>query len=360
MVTRRDVAERAGVSVTAVSRVINNSGYVEKGKREKILAAIREVGYCPRTIPVLNSHSELRQLLFLNRDLGNPFTMEMYRGIVDYAWEKEYIVSHSGVWHAEQIQSMAVSGIILSNEGDAKEFDKSFREILPLPAVAASYGAPSVQPRHIPYVESDAYSAMELLVQYLIKRGHRKIAFVSPFRVDYENPRGMAWYGILRPILKEQISEYIFVEQNIPKIRNTEEIDFYQTGKLLAEKMRSSHIDMTAVACFNEEIAIGVMHGFQEAGIRVPEDISIMGLDGLKISKYNYPRLTCVSLAPYEQGRECARILLDMLENKKVPMRTRMKAGIILEGDSVKTLDRRQPSSAIDLCRQSDGRMERT
>lgn len=338
MITRKDVALKAGVSVTAVSRVINNSGYVEKGKREKILAAIKEVGYCPKSIPVINSHMELRQILFLNRDSGNPFTLEMYRGIADYAGDKGYIVSLSGVWQAEQIKSMVVSGIVLSNEWDAAEFDKSFREILPLPVVAASYGAPSIQPRHIPFVESDAYSAMELLVHYLMERGHRKIAFASPFNVDYLNPRSMAYYSILRPILKERIADYIFVEDKVSKIRNTEESDFYLTGKLLAERMMKQHVDATAVACFNEEIALGVMHSFQRGGVRVPDDISVMGMDGLKIGRYNYPTLTSVSMAPYEQGRECARVLLDMLDNKKVSMRTKLKIGVVREGNSVKKL----------------------
>lgn len=338
MVTRKDVAKKAGVSVTAVSRVINNSGYVEKGKREAILSAIREVGYRPKAIPILNPRPELKHVLFLNRDLGNSFSLEMYRGMTEYAWSRKYMVSLSGVWRHDEIQSMAVSGVIIGNEGEALEFDRTFREMLPLPVVSASYGASCIQPKHIPFIECDSYEAMDVLLDYLFEKGHRKIALASPSAVNAGNPRSISYYSRMRPYLMDKISEYIFIGRELIRFSGTEEVDFGKIGELLAEKMMEQECDATAVACFNDEIALGMMLHFQEKGVRIPEDISVMSLGGMEIGRYSYPRLTSLYFNAYEQGKRCMQILLDMIEGKRVSMRTRIKVGSIIEGNSVKVL----------------------
>lgn len=338
MVTRKDVAEKAGVSVTAVSRVINNSGYVQKEKREAILAAIREVGYRPKTIPILNPRPELRQILFLNRDPGNSYTIEMYRGMVEYAWSRKYMVALSGIWSPHEIQSMAVSGVVIGNEWETLEFDRTFGEVIPIPAVSASYGEFCIQPKHIPFVECDSYAGMENLLNYLLAKGHRKIAFASSFAVNENNPRGLAWYAKMRPLLMEKISEYIFVGENLIRIEGIEEVDFRRMGEQLAKRMIERKSDATAVACFNDDIALGMMLHFQRKGVKIPEDISVMSLGGMENGRYCYPSLTSIYLPAFEQGRKCMRILLDMIEGKKVPMRSRIKIGTLIEGDSVKEL----------------------
>lgn len=338
MVTRKDVAEKVGVSVTAVSRVINNSGYVAQDKREAILRAVNELGYRPKSVTVTRFRPDSKQILFLNKNSCNAFTMEMYRGMVDYAWQFGYIVSVSGTWEVEKIKSLWVSGVILSCEAEAEVYDSTFQGMLPLPTVAASYGGAHLRPRHIPFVECDAYHAMEILLKYLIEKGHKKIAFASPYPVLDDNPRGIAFINIMKPYLNEKLDDYVLVDEESPKLGMWGESNFFQMGEKMAEKILQLNSEVTAVACFNDDIAVGMMLRFLEMGIHVPEDISIIGVGGLGAGRYCYPRLTTVSLSPYQQGWECARILLDMIEDRKVRRISKVQIGDILEGNSVKNV----------------------
>lgn len=339
MVTRKDVAERAGVSVTAVSRVVNNSGYVARDKREAILQAVRELGYQPKSITIASRWTDTRQILFLNKNFGNSTTIDMYRGMTDYAWKYGYMVSLCGTWEIENIKSMSVGGVILSDEGSTEAFDVTFHGLLPLPTVSASFGIARSQPRHIPFVEMDTYEAMEMLLEYLFARGHRRIAFASPHPVEEINSRGIAYYNNMRPILQDMIKNYLLVEDNHPRIGISEEADFAQIGKSLAGKFVERKLDATAIACFNDDIALGMIFRFQEMGIRVPEDISVMSIGGLEKSRSIYPGLSAVLLSPYNQGRECARVLLHVIHHKSVHRRTRLKVGPVFPGTSVKSLN---------------------
>ena len=96
------------------------------------------------------------------------------------------------------------------------------------------------------------------------------------------------------------------------------EEDFFGKGELAARLFAERRLDATAVVAFNDEFALGMCKAFHSMGLRVPEDISIIGIDGSSARKYMDPLLTSVGLFPEKQGAKCADILLDMLEGKKV------------------------------------------
>lgn len=338
MITRKDVALRAGVSVTAVSRVINNSGYVAKEKREAIVKAVQELGYEPRTITIANRWTDIKQILFLNKNFGNSTTIEMYRGMTDYAWKFGYMVSLCGTWEIDKIKSMPIGGVILSDECSTEAFDVTFHGLLPLPTVSAGFGTSRTLPRHIPFVECDTFEAMEILVDFLFSKGHRKIAFASPYPAEDINSRGIAFCNKMKPILMESLKDYLLVEYNHPRIGISEELDFSQIGRNLAKKFIKSHLDATAIACFNDDIALGMIYQFQKMGINVPDNVSVMSIGGLETSRYHYPGLSAVLLSPYQQGRECAKVLLNMIDHKNVHRKIKLKVGPVLEGTSVKNI----------------------
>ena len=110
--------------------------------------------------------------------------------------------------------------------------------------------------------------------------------------------------------------------------------DFFGKGRLAARIFAERKMDATAVVGFNDEFSLGLICGFQEMGLRVPEDISVMGIDGNDARKYVSPLLTTVSLFPQEQGAMCVRVLLDLIEGKKVRYVTHTGFRL-LEGESV-------------------------
>lgn len=334
MVTRKDVAQLAGVSVTAVSRVMNNSGYVAKEKRKAILKAVKKLGYRPSPVAVSLQQKLTKQILFYCKDLGNAFNMETYRGMIHYAAQFDYMVVLSGTWDTERIKTMLIDGVVLPNESVAVEYLRAIRNTLPVPTVSASYGSPTIHPRRIPLVESDTYEAIELIIDHLLEKGHRKIAFASPYPLTVEHPRGIAYRSKMHAILGDRVDDYAFISDTAPKSFPSEEEDFFEYGEQIAHKIHHSKLEITAVINFNDDMALGMMRYFHREGIRVPEDISVVGIDGIKVGSYIHPRLTTVDLSPFTQGMECARVLLDMIAGKKVKSRTVVPVRVI-EGGSV-------------------------
>ena len=125
--------------------------------------------------------------------------------------------------------------------------------------------------------------------------------------------------------------------EDLPGNSMYQEEDFFGKGKLAAQIFLERKLDATAIICFNDGFAIGMIRGFQELGVRVPDQISVMGIDGTGIRKYHSPLLTTVNMFPQKQGQECANILIDMIEknNKKYMVHIKPK---LQPGESVKNL----------------------
>lgn len=332
MVTRKDVAALAGVSVTAVSRVVNNNGYVVKEKRDAIRKAVKKLGYRPSPVAVSLQQKATRQILFFSKDLGNAFNIELYRGMVQYAGQSGYMAVLSGTWDIDRIRTMLIDGVILPNETTAVEYLRAAGNTLPMPTVSASYGSSVVHPERIPLVEADTYTAMEMLLEHLLDKGHRRIALASPYPMTAVHPRSMAYKAKMQSILGENLDRYIFVVNDTPDSFVTVEEHYFSYGERIAEQIHKSGLGITAVACFNDDLAMGVLHYFQRAGVRIPEDISVGSIDGLSMGSCLLPRLTTVDLSPFQQGRECARVLLELLADKKVKTRTAIPLQIIPGG----------------------------
>jgi len=332
--TRKDVAELAGVSVTAVSRVMNNSGYVAKNKREAILKAAKKINYRPRAAKSIMQQPN-KQLLFYNKDLYNEFTTELYCGMVNYASQHDYMVLLSGTWDIEKFKHMLIDGVILPNDVFIDEFTRIIGNKIFLPIISASYGAQNKRVKRIPLVECDTYKAMELIIDYLFERNHTKIALAAPYKnMDL---RYTSYVNKMHPLLGKSIDKYIFTNNDAPPHVMAPEIKYFEHGELLAQKMYETKCDATAVCCFNDNVAIGMIQQFTRLGVRIPGDISIVGIDGVNIGSYTHPKLTSVALSPFKQGSECVRVLLDMIAGKKVKGRTSVPIEII-ERESVRTL----------------------
>jgi len=337
MVTRKEVAERAGVSVTAVSRVMNKSGYVAKEKKAAILKAVDDLGYRPSPAARAMQNRSSRQILFYTKDLSNTFNVDMYRGMINYASQHDYTVILSGTWDIERIKKLMVDGVILPNELVADDYVKSVKNTMAMPTVCASYGTSTQRSRHIPQVDADTYAAMEMLIDYLIEKGHAKIAFATPFLISDENPRGVAYRNKMWSILGDKLDDYIFTVYNNNSTNLASEENYIKHGEVLAKQMVKTQSDATAIVCYNDDTAIGMIQHFHKAGISVPDRFSIVGIDGLAIGEFITPQLTSVALSPFEQGRQCVRVLLDMIAGKRVKGRTKVPIHF-LERNSVKDI----------------------
>ncbi len=334
MVTRKEVANRAGVSVSAVSRTMNGRGYVAKEKKEAILKAVEELGYRPNPLSHSLKNKQTYQLCFFSVNIYNSFYMDMYHYMAAYAEKRGYTLFLLTTFHAQRLKDMLLDGILVENEGVAFDIQKQVGENFCPPMVGASFGASATYTRKVPYVDVDTYEAMEMGLTYLMKKGHKIIAYGTPYNTkgsELIQTRNVAYKNIMLPVYGVDIEKYIIVTGS--KMEGKE--IFFEEGIKGADEFIRRKCDATAIICFNDEFALGMVSRFQQLGYRIPEDISIMGIDGIGNRKYTKPLLSSVSLNVKEQAETCVRILLKVIEGEKVSYRTSITP-YLLEGESVK------------------------
>lgn len=357
MVTRKDIAQKANVSVSVVSRTLNNSGYVDKRKKERILRIAEELGYHSNPVAMSLASQRTRQIMFFCKNIENPFNIELYEGMLEAAWKQDYMLVINGKVDYDNIKNIMVDGVILPDEIMAEIYMDMVGRNYYLPVVAAAFGNLVNMSKSLPLVECDLWTGGRMIMEYLWEKGHRKIALAMPFGLEEQSSRHFAWREFMRDELGDRIDDYYLgISKNslmedgwisesgggknsLSAMLEFQD-NFFGKGELAAEAFCERGIDATAIVCFNDEMALGFYKRIRALGYRVPEDISIIGFDGIHSRKYTDILLTSLFLNPREIGKKCTEVLLDLIEGRKhrlvtqIPMR-------ILEGDSVRTIKSR-------------------
>ena len=296
--------------MATVSRVFSGNDYVSEKTRDLVLKVAKEMGYQPNPVAISLKKNKTHQLMYYVRDLSNYYFIEMYKGMMDYAARQGYRFIISGDLDYDQINSLMIDGLVLPVIFfHSSEYTNGLR----IPIVSASYNKiEAVDEKH---VMVDVSYAMKLAIDHLFNLGHRKIAFIALDKYSEKEPRKMAYLKFMRPYLGDKCDDYILGPKEFNESK--EEINFMEIGRNSAKDYIKARLDATAVICFNDAAAIGFMGYIQEKGIRVPDDLSIVGIDGQQQGRYTSPPLTSISLDPFHHGSECARILIGLIENKK-------------------------------------------
>lgn len=344
MITRRDIAERLGVSVSVVSRALNNSGYVRPEKREQILALARELGYGRGPAALRKPDRETRQVLFCCPSMRNPFNVELYNGILDAAREGGYRVLLTPMID-RSTDFTIVDGVIFVNESVAWAALNVCGNRLSVPAVTPAFGEHLRMPRAIPTVECDLWKGTEALVDYLRRRGHRRIAMASPYAIRMNNTRGIAWRASMEAELGERLEDYYFealehsplpMDEGDPTAFD----GFFENGVYAAELFAESGCDATAIICFNEEMGLGFCREAQRRGRHIPDDLSVVSFDGTFMRHHHELPLTVLDLHPALMGRECFQLLTETLSGRRV-RRVIIQPLDILEGGTVREISQK-------------------
>ena len=332
MVTRKDVAKLAGVSVTIVSRVMNNNGYVAAEKREAVKRAAEQLGY--RNSVSLPAEKKTHSLLFYSKDLGNQFNIELYRGLLSGAAHRGYTVALSGnlLTNITAIHPDIADGLIFANDDLAHRYHDTIMPQVQIPAVAACFGSTYKNPNGIPFVDADYMRGVELLIQHLRVLGHTKIGLASPYVFFGDQPRHIGYVLAMQPVLGQELTRYAFCNRyEFSDAGNILSEEFYRLeGIRAADEFVERKSDATAIICFNDDFAIGMIRRLYELGIRVPEDLSVAAFDGTEFGQTYIPRLTTIQSNPARIGEELARILLDMIDGIRVRNRTELPINLIV------------------------------
>lgn len=289
MATRRDVAQYAGVSVATVSYVMNNTKNVTPEVRERVMQAVHELDYRPNLLARGLSTRETRHVAMLVDNLSNPHYCEVLSGAQEAASKNGYIVS--------------VISIDFSNKRDVLDLASRWLDgaILALPTINEQIE--SLLPPSLPVVSHDMAitfvyrRAFDDMVGALKAAGRSKIAFLSGVPLSTpDHWRYAAWREALSdhglPVRDELVVDGLVSA-------HTDEAEGMRAANALLER----GVPFTAVYALNDLMALGAIRALHNHGLRVPEDVSVVGCDRLKILQSTTPTLATMDIHGFEVGR---------------------------------------------------------
>lgn len=305
MANIKDIAELAGVSIATVSRTLREPHKVKPATSKKVNEAIEKLSYKTNLVASSLRKQKSDAVIVAVPDLHNSFVAGLVQGVENVAREngikvmlgvtegkQELLDRHYEMVGGKQADGMIVLDV---NCPSAITQDTTGK---PLPIVLtceyeASLNSPSVRFDNIE-VAADA-------VQYLLSLGHKQIGFISGsrnLRMSRDRQSGFR-LGLRRAGV--EIDEKLIIAGDYR----------IETGADAAQALIDSGRSFTAIVCESDEIALGAIHTLSEAGIKVPEDVSVVGMDDIRFARFSNPSLTTVALRSSQVGEQAMRLLLD-------------------------------------------------
>lgn len=330
-ITIYDVAREASVSMATVSRVVNGNQNVKPATRQKVLAVIERLDYRPNAVARGLASKKTKTVGVIIPDISNVFYAELVRGIEDIATMYRYniILTNSDQQEDKEVQllstlfSKQVDGVVMMSDFVTKDMIREM-ERSQVPIVLAG----TIEPTNsFPSVNIEYHEAAVDAVNRLLQNGHKRIAFVSGSMSSTIN-RVYKLSGYEKALDAAGID----VDSDlIAGVDNT-----YDDGLLAWEKLSKLKDPPTAFFVGNDEIAIGIIHGAQDDGLRVPEDIEVISFENSKLARMVRPQLTSVILPLYDIGAVSMRLLTKFMNKEKIDEQTVILPYRIEERDSVK------------------------
>ncbi|ARA93866.1 LacI family transcriptional regulator [Rhodothermaceae bacterium RA] len=312
-VTIHDVAVRAGVSIGTVSAVINHKSTVSKGTRQKVLKAIRELNYRPSAAARRRLQpAEEKSIGLVIKEVHNPYFADIIIGVQQTAAEKGYhvlVVSSERIYKQEQelvdlLVAKDVEGIIINplfdEQADLSHLFDIKRRNIPLVLIENVRGIQASM------VDVDNVDAERAAVEYLIDHGHKHIVhFAGPKYSMHSDER---IEGVRKAFSAHRL---VIDDEDIVHVGARLE-DGYRAG--LAFFRDRGEARPTAVTCYNDLVALGLIRALRELGLRVPEDVSVIGYDDIDMASYASVPLTTVHVPKKTMGSQAAEILIRHIE----------------------------------------------
>ena len=332
-ITMHQIAESAGVSIGTVSNVINGSLSVRENLRQRVLGAIRSLGYMPNQLSRGLRLNRTKIMGMIVPDITNPFFPSVVRGVEDIAYENSY-------------------RLILCNTDDDPQKEISYLNdlwsflpagVLIIPAmgstISSNAGTPMVCLDRVPegwkgdVVVVANYKGAYEAAKHIIRMGHRQIAIISgPLHLTNARERLEGFCSALREAGIAIDPEYV------QEGRFDRASGHTCTTRLLRMLPRP-----TAIFAANDLMALGALSAVWECKLTCPDDISIVGFDGLDITEFSDPALTVVCQPGYQLGRTAARLLLSRISGDDGPARKIVLATELKIRNSVSSVTPKRP-----------------
>jgi DNA-binding LacI/PurR family transcriptional regulator len=317
MATISDVAKRAGVSVATVSRVINGVASVQSASVEAVNRAIAEMEYRPNSIGRNLRRAETKRIIVLQPSIANPFFSRVVRGIEGEARESGYQIMLCDTDNDQAREQMYLD-MLDCRVADGAIFITSCKEPSAYSAIAQRHPVihccEFYDDDTLSSVTMDNVAAAKTAIAYLIGQGHRRIGFLSAYNKFLTV--GQRYRGYLEAHADAGIEVDRSLNQETGPIHDDQIWD--QTQKYAAAFARMDNRP-TAIFCSSDMVAIAAIHALKAEGLRVPEDISVMGFDDIEMARLFDPGITTINIPKHAIGREAFRLLLKRLEQPDTP-----------------------------------------
>lgn len=307
MATIKDVAKVSGVTVTTVSRVLNNRGYISEVTRKKVYDAMAELNYQPNEIARSLFRRKSNFIGLIVPNVSHPFFAELTNYIEYYAYKSGYKILICNSYqdsgkekdYVQMLKSNQVDGIIMgSHTLDTSDY---LTPTLPIVAVDRYLS------QGIPFVTSDNYKGGLLATNLLIDRGCRKLAHISgPLKLN--TPANKRYEAFIEVATLRGI-EYV-IEQA--------KLDIFESYKKLVTKLLSEDPDIDGIFASSDMIAASIIHVANIIGKKIPQDLKIVGYDDIKLAELMVPPLTTIKQPIEKMGELAVKILIEQIEGKVV------------------------------------------
>ncbi len=322
--TLKDISKEAGVDVATVSRALNGSYGVHKATRERVLAVAKRLNYranlTARELAVGKSHT----LGLLVPDIGNPFVTEVVRGAEDAAYAAGYhiLLCNSYLDSAREVQYMRslldkrVEGILMHSVQTLSntEVEELSNSEIPVVLLCRSPSASNFSGVCVNHFEGGVLAG-----EHLMELGHRKVAFLSGPR-DHGNfiEQGK---GFIKAVTSVKDSAPPVVLNGPPS---------FDGGYQLAKKLLEQNHGVTAIFAANDVSAFGIGRAIFEAGLSIPDDISLIGFNNVELANVVRPPLTTIHQPKYEMGQAAVEILLGLAKSGRLGVPEQREFGVRL------------------------------
>ena len=309
--TIQDVARLAGVSAGTVSHALTKSRFVRPETVERVKTAIAKLGYRPNRVAQSLIKRQTHTVGMVLPNLINPSHVDLLHAVEETLSDEGYVVVFGNSQNdpvkehccIAAFRDRRVDGLItaIATDADVAEMRALAEE---MPVVMVNRIVPGCDGDS---VLCDTQIGMELAIDHLVGLGHRQIAFINGDpRIQTARMRRAGLDAALRKhgLVAAAISDGVFsVESGHAQV-----LDLIRSG-----------IRASAICAGNDLMAFGVLEGIKEAGLRVPEDVSVVGFNDISYARFTSPSLTTVNVPYRLMGAEAARIILDRLANRKAP-----------------------------------------
>ncbi|WP_142326712.1 LacI family DNA-binding transcriptional regulator [Priestia megaterium] len=307
MATIRDVAAKAGVSAATVSRIINNKGQATPETIARVHAIIKELGYKPNVVARSLTSRKSNTIALLVPTISNPFFPELARGVEDVANsyglniflcntddEREKVNNYLVSLRERYVDGVIINSLNLTNE-DLEELHSNGIPTITLDRTFSNHEFSSISVKH--------RIGAQLATKHLIDIGCKRIGLIRGPEDDFTAVQRMWGY-------RDYVKEFDWFDQSWIALG-----DFsVKSGYLCMKELFQRHPDIDGVFASNDLMAIGLLKAAHEWGRKVPDELAIIGFDGIDMSQYTNPPISTIKQPSYEMGKMAMEELLRLIK----------------------------------------------